>query len=454
MKNLIFKLLAIMLCSISSHAQTINDLINKVNLDTLSLKVQEFSGEVSTVVNGNTVTVLNRQSNNNDLAAEYIKQQFSRLDNLTITDQVYSTNGRNIIATQLGKTNPNNIYVICAHYDSVANYCADDNASGTIAVLEIARILSTQCLDNTIIYALWDQEENGLIGSNYYAQQAANNGDNILGVLNIDMMAYDGDNDNDFDIDVRNIGGSLAMKDDIISVLNNPTYGFTLNVNVVNPGTTASDHSRFWNQGYSAVLVGEAWSNNDRTPFYHTSGDRFSTLNLPYYHELAKLIMGYMATKAGLINIDNSIAADATTITATQTEGSYQWYNCDNGQPISGANSRNYAPPTNGNYYVEVTLGGCSEVSDCYAFTTLGVETFSDGELNIFPNPVRNTLKIESANVSDLRINLFDLSGKLIRSETLQVQSNELNLKGLSAGIYLLNVKSLNKSKTFKIVKQ
>ena len=104
-----------MLCSVSSDAQTINDLINKVNLDTLSLKIQEFSGEISTVVNGSTVTILNRQSNNNDVAAEYIKQQFSRLDNLTITDQVYSTNGRNIIATQLGKTNPNNIYIICAH---------------------------------------------------------------------------------------------------------------------------------------------------------------------------------------------------------------------------------------------------------------------------------------------------------------------------------------------------
>jgi len=443
-----------MLCSIASDAQTINDLINKVNLDTLSLKVQEFSGEIPTVVNGNTVTILNRQNGNNDLAAEYIKQQFSRLENLTVTDQVYSTNGRNIIATQLGKTNPDNIYIICAHYDSLANYCADDNASGTIAVLEIARILSTQCVDNTIVYALWDQEEIGLIGSNYYSQEAASNGANILGVLNIDMMAYDGDNDGLFDIDVRNISNSIAMKDDIISVLNNPTYGFTLNVNVVNPGTTASDHARFWNQGYSAVLVGEAWSVNDRTPFYHTAGDRFSTLNLPYYHQLTKLIMGYMATKAGLVNVNNSITADASTITATQTGANYQWYNCNTGQPIPGANSRAFMPSVNGNYSVEITLGGCSEISNCYAFTTLGTETFLDVELTVYPNPVKNTLKLETSEALNLNVELFDITGKLIKTELFRGTSNQLNLKGLPVGVYLLSVKSSNKSRTFKIIKE
>ena len=63
-----------------------------------------------------------------------------------------------------------------------------------------------------------------MLGAQYYANQAAANNDNILGVLNIDMMGYDGYNDNDFDIDVRDIANSLAMKDDILSLLN--TYRF------------------------------------------------------------------------------------------------------------------------------------------------------------------------------------------------------------------------------------
>lgn len=454
MKRPIIIILCIILYSIDASSQTISDLINQVNLDTLSLKIQEFSGEVSTIVNGSTVTIVNRQSNNNDIAAEYIKQEFSRLDNLTITDQVYSTNGRNIIATQLGKTNPDNIYIICAHYDSVANYCADDNASGTIAVLEIARILSTQCLDNTVVYALWDQEENGLIGSNYYAQQAASNGANILGVLNIDMMGYDGDNDDDFDIDVRNIANSLGMKDDIISVLNNPAYGFSLNVNVVNPGTTASDHSRFWNQGFSAVLVGEAWSNNDQTPFYHSSADRVATLDLPYYHQLAKVILGYMVTKAGLVNIDNRITATTSTLTSNQIGATYQWLNCDTGQPISGATGRDYSPSVNGNYFVEVTSGSCIEQSECYSFSTLTLNEFNENEISLYPNPVKNELHIDMDMVTELSVNIFDVSGKLVLTEIIQDQRHTINLKSLSKGMYFVDIKSAEKTKTFKIVKE
>jgi Zn-dependent M28 family amino/carboxypeptidase len=42
--------------------------------------------------------------------------------------------------------------------------------------LEIARILSTQCMENTLVYALWDEEEIGLLGADYYATLAQANG--------------------------------------------------------------------------------------------------------------------------------------------------------------------------------------------------------------------------------------------------------------------------------------
>jgi hypothetical protein len=199
-----------------SISQTVSDLINAVDLSQLTLTLNEFSGETSTVVGGNTVTILNRVSNSdNNLAAEYLLQKFNAMPNLTVQDDVYApgvNGGRNIIATQVGQVNPNNIYIICAHYDSVANYCADDNVSGTGSVLEIARILSAYSTDNTIVYALWDQEETGLVGANNYAEAASANGDNILAVFNMDMMAHDGDGDNDFDIDVRPIGNYIDFK--------------------------------------------------------------------------------------------------------------------------------------------------------------------------------------------------------------------------------------------------
>ena len=436
--------------------QSIAEIINQVSLDSLQLTLREFTGEQTTIVNGNSVTIQNRVQSNNDLAADYLFEKLNGLNNLTVSNQLINGEAgrRNVIATQLGKTNPDAIYIVCAHYDSVADYCADDNASGTAAVLEIARLLSTQCLDNTIVYALWDEEEIGLVGSNYYATQAAANGDNILGVLNIDMMGYDGNNDNDFDIDVRDFGNSIAMKDDIVSILNNPTYGFTLNVNVVNPGTTASDHARFWNQGYTAVLVGESWETNDQTPFYHSSGDDYSTLNFPYYHELAKLITGYMVTKGGLLNIDNTVTQNASTLTASQSSATYQWSNCDTETVIAGATNQSYTPVVNGNYKVEITTGSCTEISTCFAVNTLGVEAFSIDGLKIFPNPVKTVLNIELPQFSKAELKIVNINGQVVLKQSIEERLTKVKLSALTNGIYFVNLKVDGKVLTQKIVKE
>ncbi|MBT8394878.1 MAG: M28 family peptidase [Flavobacteriaceae bacterium] len=451
MKN-VFLFVASLFC-FSAYSQSINDLVSNVSLDSLTLKLNEFSGEVSTIVNGNTVTILNRVSNSdNNLAAEYLLQELNSYNNLNVIDQVYSSGGRNIIAIQEGKTNPDDIYIICAHYDSVANYCADDNASGTTAVLEIARILSTQCTDNTIVYALWDEEEIGLIGAGYYANQAANNGDNILGVLNIDMMAYDGDGDNDFDIDVRDISNSLQIKDDIIDVLN--SYSLNLNANVVNPGTTASDHSKFWDEGYSAVLFGEAWSNGDFTPDYHTANDRVSTLNLPYFHEMTKLLMAYTATKGGLVNVDNTVSQNGPVLTANQSGNSYQWINCKTDSPITGATNQSYTATFRGNFAVEITSGTCTEISECKTVNSLGVEQLGNNQVKIFPNPVSTKLFIEFSEFSDGEIELFDLFGKKVYDRSITDQSEEINVNILSKGLYFVRINIDGKTLNYKLIKE
>ena len=419
-------------------AQTELDLINAVSLDSLSQTLQEFTGEVATNVGGNSVTILNREQSNNDLAGDYLVEKFNAMNNLTVTDQPFNTNGRNIIATQLGKTNPNDIYIICAHYDSVADYCADDNASGTATVLEVARILSTQCMDNTLVYALWDEEEIGLRGANFYASQANNNGDNILGVLNIDMMGYDGDDDDDFDIDVRPIANSIEMKDDLVALL--ATYNFNLNVNVVNPGTTASDHARFWDQGYSAVLVGESWDNDDQTPYYHSSSDRFSTLDLPYFHELAKLIMSYMVTKGSLVSVDNSLTVSPSTLTSNMDNASYQWVDCSTNLPIPSEVNQSFSPTTSGSYAVEVTVGSCTELSACVDFTSLVTDTFKLNTINIYPNPTSSILTIEHSLNDDLMFELFSIEGKQVLQKVLTEKRSKLNMSQLSKGTYFVRM--------------
>ena len=423
----------------TASAQTPLDIVNAVDLDSMYLTLQEFSGETATTVDGESVVILSRGQANNDLAADYLVEQFNAMNTLSVNDQAFNTNGRNIVATQLGQTNPDDIYIICAHYDSVANYCADDNASGVAAVLEIARILSTQCMENTLVYALWDEEEIGLLGADYYATLAQANGATILGVLNIDMMGYDGDNDNDFDIDVRPIANSIGIKDDLLSLL--ADYEFNLNANVVNPGTPASDHSKFWNKGYSAVLVGESWANDDQTPYYHSSGDRLNTLDLPYYHELSKLIMSYMVSKGVLLAIDNTVTTTATQLTSNSENGIYQWFDCNTNLPLAGQVGQAFSPEAEGRYSVEVTLGSCSEFSACIDFTTLGVEEFNPlSAVKIYPNPAMSTLNIEHPLIEGMILTLFSIDGKKLIEKAISKKLTKIDISKFSKGVYLIQL--------------
>ena len=297
MKSFIY--LIIFLITFSTiHSQTYNpfieELINQTNLDSLVSFVRILSGEDSVIIGGSKVLIEHRISNqNNDLAADYIKQILEGYG-LDTYDQVYSSNGRNIYAIQPGILYPDEQYIICAHYDAVANHCADDNASGTAGVLEAARILSNYQLDYTLIYALWDEEEIGLFGSDYYANQAFINNDIIHGVLNFEMSGWDSNDDGKMDIHTKDIANSVSLANMVYNIVS--VYNLDLDPVIYNPGTTASDHSSFWYRGYSAIVFSEAYYGGDFNPYYHTSGDRINHFNLLYYHNMAKLAVGSIST--------------------------------------------------------------------------------------------------------------------------------------------------------------
>ncbi len=180
--------------SLYSQSPVVQEIINQTNLDSLVHFVSELSGEVQTIIGGSPYTIVSRNKNNasNNMAANYIKEKLASYGLVTY-DQWWSGTGRNVYGVQLGSQYPNKQYIICAHFDDMPSGTtapgADDNASGTAAVIEAARIFTQYNSKYTIIYALWDEEEQGLVGSNYYAQQAALAGDSIMGVINMDMTA-------------------------------------------------------------------------------------------------------------------------------------------------------------------------------------------------------------------------------------------------------------------------
>jgi hypothetical protein len=101
-----------------------------------------------------------------------------------------------IIATLRGEE-PGLIYVMSSHYDDCNGDCtngtreapgADDNGSGTSAVLEAARIMAPHHFRGTIVFAVFDGEELGLWGSQHYADELKAKGVAVAANLNNDII--------------------------------------------------------------------------------------------------------------------------------------------------------------------------------------------------------------------------------------------------------------------------
>ena len=105
---------------------------------------------------------------------------------------------KNVLAILTGTdTTDNRIFIVSAHLDSRATNVmdtisnapgADDDGSGVAAIIELARIMSKYKFPSTIIFAAVCGEEQGLFGSKYLAETAAENHWNIVAVLNNDMI--------------------------------------------------------------------------------------------------------------------------------------------------------------------------------------------------------------------------------------------------------------------------
>ncbi|KAB2908441.1 MAG: M20/M25/M40 family metallo-hydrolase [Ignavibacteriales bacterium] len=291
---------------------TLPNILNQMNQDSLLKFASQITGGEQVTIGGQPYTIVSRYKTNpsNDMAGNFIQETLARFG-LTASQQSFSSSGKNVIGVKVGTEFPNQKYMICAHYDCMPSGSvapgADDNGSGTAAVLEAARVLSQYNFPYTLIFALWDEEEQGLIGSDYYARQARLAGDSILGVINMDMIAWDSNNDNVCNIHVKeSVANSIKLYNRMIEL--NGSYGIGLVINRPNPPITASDHASFWTQGYSAVCFIED-DNNDFNAYYHTVNDKMIYYNTPYYFKMAKLATISIASFA--LNMDIVITHSA-----------------------------------------------------------------------------------------------------------------------------------------------
>jgi len=242
----------------------VQQMVNSVSSDTVIAfirRLQNFRSRYAT-------------SDSCQAAANWIQDKFVSYDCDSVFFHSFSASYKpNVIGIKRGFGHPDNMYyVICGHFDAVNN-CpgADDNASGTTAVLEAARVMKNFNFEYSIRYIAFCAEEQGLIGSAAYATDARNRGDSILGVFNFDMIGY-------ADINPENL--------EIFGKISNPNCSTFVNY-IINSSAiyvpelatnrrmvtslSGSDHHSFWQKGYVGICGIEDYPLAN--PYYHQSSD-------------------------------------------------------------------------------------------------------------------------------------------------------------------------------------
>jgi hypothetical protein len=139
--------------------------------------------------------------------------------------------------------------------------------------------------------------------------------------------------------------------------------------------------------------------------------------------------------------VDASVTATATTITATGV-GTYQWLDCDNGMAVvAGATSQSFTPTTTGNFAVAVTNSGCTDTSACTNIIVDGVAADSWAAVQILPNPSQGRVVVSfGQRETTVVLTLCDVWGRQVLRKTLHDAAETVLSWDGAAGIYLLHI--------------
>ena len=240
-------------------------------------------------------------------AAQYIEKEFLKTG-LEVKEDRFEWEGKsykNIVAEKRGITSPHKVLILGAHYDTVpGSPGADDNASAVALLLEVARNIQAVPLGSTVRLIAFSLEEYDYGGSAHYAEGLKKGGEEILGMISVEMVGFTAPRQ-DYPPYLNpkhypNVGDFIAIignersKELLEKVCqsfktNSPRLPLEL---LVVPGNgeameeaRLSDHSPFWDQGLSALMVTD--TGFLRNPNYHLSSDRIETLNFEFMQKVA-----------------------------------------------------------------------------------------------------------------------------------------------------------------------
>jgi hypothetical protein len=248
-------------------------------------------------------------------AASYCRDYFASLGLPAELQNWSASHAPNAIGTREGAIDPSKVYIVIGHLDDLPSSGpapgADDNASGTVNVLENARAMNCWAFRNTVRYIACTGEEQGLLGSDAYAQDAQNRGEDIRGVINMDMIAWAGnDSPSPENLDLNYNGPSQWLGEKFAGAA--ATYGTGLVVDAFYcPSLNASDHAPFWERGYPAVCGitdNEGYCGHaGNYPYYHQSSDTIANCgDKQFFYSVVKTSAATLAELAGPFKISFS----------------------------------------------------------------------------------------------------------------------------------------------------
>jgi|GEM_PF-372703 len=275
----------------------------------------------------------------------------------------------NVVCVKPGTILPDRVIVIGGHYDSVTydSGCdpdtlapgVDDDGSGTVVTLEIARILANVDTDVTLMFVPFAAEEQGLYGSYYAAEQAYNLGTDVLMMLNMDMVA---NSDSYWDAEI-NTGNASSPFAPVFSAM---AANYTSLIPFISYGASAgSDHYPFFQYGFDYVYLMEG----DFSPQWHRCEDTVENINLPYLADMAR-----MAT-ASILNIANTPSMPAG-FTATNVGDGTSLYLSWDSNPETDLDGYNIYYGTESGVYDSTKVVASSAVDDTLKNLTEGTTLY------------------------------------------------------------------------------
>lgn len=306
------------------------------------------------------------------------------------------TNGaftcKNLIVTKIGTLYPNTYVIIDGHYDSITGKGTNDNGSGVVTILEVARLLQNIPTEYSIKFINFAGEEDGLIGSQNFVSTVVNATTpkmDIKLVFNIDEVGGRAGMVNNNITCERDTGSPTSNN----AASNTITNELIACVGLYSPLSTtlsyayASDYMPF--EDNNEVITG--FFETNETPYRHTVNDLLINMDPTYVYNIAKAAIGAMM----------HFAVASTTFLSTD-------------------------------------------------------DFQSDFQVSFFPNPTKDTLNINLGTLLDTNytFSLIDLQGKVVFKKNIEnaKQLETIPLNGFLKGMYLCVLETAGKKITNKIV--